>query len=137
MKQNAIVIEISGDMALVGVVRQSACGENCASCGAKCASERREARVEAFNRAAAEKGDKVVVYSSSKKLLGAAAMVYFVPVLFFVLGVIISGAAGLGEGAGALLSIAAFLLGMALAVVYNRKEKKNGKIRHIIVEILK
>lgn len=76
MTQIATVEKIlPGGMAEISVPRKSACGhdcEECAGCGVSGASVRAVAR----NDARAEVGQKVVVESSTKNLLGVMLLVY-------------------------------------------------------------
>ena len=77
MTQIATVEKIlPGGMAEISVPRKSACGhdcEECAGCGVSGASVRAVAR----NDARAEVGQKVVVESSTKNLLGVMLLVAF------------------------------------------------------------
>lgn len=86
MTQIATVERIlDGGFAEISVPRKSACGhdcEECAGCGMTGASIYARAR----NTPGAQPGDKVVVESSTKKLLGVVALVYLLPVVGFMLG---------------------------------------------------
>jgi len=81
MTQIATVEKIlPGGMAEISVPRKSACGhdcEECAGCGVSGASVRAVAR----NDARAEVGQKVVVESSTKNLLGVMLLVYLLPIV--------------------------------------------------------
>lgn len=83
MVQNGIVKQISKNTAEVEIQRSSACGEACASCGL-CPGQRTV--VSALNEAGAKIGDSVIIDMSGKKVLGAALLVYIVPVLMLFCG---------------------------------------------------
>ena len=138
MTQTATVVGLEPNgKAVIMVKRVSACGENCAHCAAKCADRSNELKVLADNAAGADVGDIVEVESSAKKILGFAALVYLVPVLLFVAGAVISALCGFSDGMSALVCVAAFLFGVTLAVVYNKKVASNKEICHTIVKIVK
>ena len=92
MTQIATVEKIlPGGMAEISVPRKSACGhdcEECAGCGVSGASVRAVAR----NDARAEVGQKVVVESSTKNLLGVMLLVYLLPIVLFLVGYFATGA---------------------------------------------
>ena len=59
----------------LSIMRESACGHDCSSCGGCSMSEKREVTVIANDPIGAHPGDSVIVESSSKRLLGIAALV--------------------------------------------------------------
>lgn len=83
MTQIATVEKIlPGGKAEISVPRKSACGhdcEECAGCGVSGASVRAVAR----NDIGAAVGQKVVVESSTKHLLGVMSLVYLLPIVLF------------------------------------------------------
>lgn len=79
-------------------------------------------------------GQKVVVESSSKKLLGLMLIVYMLPFALFLLGYFCTGAIH-SEGLRYLVAIAAFCLGMLPAVFYDRHMKKTGGVQFTIVRL--
>ncbi len=87
MKQIATVKSVSGDTAVVQVVRQGACGDNCSMCGI-CNNAVME--ITATCKIAVTEGDKVWLESDSKNVLGALSLIFFVPVALplaaFVIG---------------------------------------------------
>ena len=76
---------LPGGYAEISVPRKSACGHDCEEC-AGCGMTGAAIRARAKNNAEAQPGDKVVVESSTKKLLGVVALVYLLPVVGFLLG---------------------------------------------------
>ena len=76
----------------ISVPRKSACGhdcEECAGCGVTGAAVHARAR----NPIGAAPGQKVVVESSTKKMLRIVALVYLIPVALFFLGYLLALAA--------------------------------------------
>ena len=117
MQQLALVEKLNGDhTALVSVRRASACGHDCASCGA--CGETPVLSVTAQNPLGAGVGDLVRLETSSGGILGLTALTYLLPLLAFFLGyglgtLFFSGEAGRVACAGA--GFAAGLLAPILA----------------------
>ena len=117
----------------IEVQRQGACSHDCGKCGG-CGHPTERIRATAINRIGAETGDVVTIEGSSKQILGMAAVVYAIPlVLFFVLYGVCAGL-GLSEGPAACAGIIGFVIGILLAVGYNKKVKASGKIVFTIVK---
>ncbi|MGI5970155.1 MAG: SoxR reducing system RseC family protein [Oscillospiraceae bacterium] len=137
MTQIATVTEVlDNGRALLAVRREGACGHKCASCSVDCGAVGGVISVEAKNTVNARKGERVVVYSSTKKLLGAALLVYLVPVVLFIAAAALCTGYGLSAGVSSLISVAAFLLGVIIAVIYGKRERNSRKITYEIIEIL-
>ena len=83
----------------------------------------------------AHPGDSVIVESSSKRLLGIAALVYLLPILLFFFLYFLSGSLGFGEIQADVTAVAGFVLGIVVAVIYNRKEKKKGSVAFTVTSI--
>ena len=134
MTQIATVEKIlPGGMAEISVPRKSACGhdcEECAGCGVSGASVRAVAR----NDAHAEVGQKVVVESSTKNLLGVMLLVYLLPIVLFLVGYFATGALQ-SEGLRYTIAIAAFLVGIIPAILCDRRTKNNGKLTFTSVRL--
>ncbi|MDD6189826.1 MAG: SoxR reducing system RseC family protein [Clostridiales bacterium] len=136
MTQSAIVKRILGDgCAEVHVERISACGKSCASCGGSC-SEKNIISVRAVNLVRAKPGDRVVIESATSGVLGAAMLVYFVPILFFFSAYVISALLKLPEAARIVISVAAFMLGAACVYVINRYVRKDKPMEYTIVSVM-
>lgn len=86
MTQIATVRRVLGNGRVeIAVRRQSACGHDCENC-AGCGAEGGVIRTVAYDTIGVTEGDKVLVFSESRGVLGAAAMVYLLPLVFFFLG---------------------------------------------------
>jgi len=135
LTQSAIVSRILGDgYAQVDVERISACGKSCASCGGGCA-EKKIISVRARNAAMARPGDRVVIESTTGGVLGAALLVYMVPILFFFLAYVITALNRLPEVPAILISLAAFMLGAACVFAFNKYIRKDKEIEYTITMV--
>ncbi|MDR0249409.1 MAG: SoxR reducing system RseC family protein [Oscillospiraceae bacterium] len=122
MKREAIVVSLSGrDTAVVSVTRQSMCGETCGVCRG-CLHPLETIETEALNEIGALPGDRVEITSSSAQSLKIAALVYFVPLLLFIIGYIIHPLVG-----------ALALIGGFFAAFYtNRRIAASGGVKVVI-----
>lgn len=107
-------------MARVEITRSSACGDNCASCGL-CPG--RSATVEAENRQGAITGDTVIIDMADKKVLGAAFLVYIVPLIALIAGYFAANAVFGSEALGIIFGFALMLLTFALLMLADKRIK--------------
>ena len=140
MEQIAMVRAVRPDgMAQVAVQRETACGaaHSCADCaGCEKMMTRTENTVLAYNDAGAHLGDMVKVRSENANFFKTAAIVYLLPLVLAVVFYIAATAASLGgEGLRALCAGVGFVIGVLLAVVWDRHMKKVSGLRFHIVEI--
>ncbi|MBQ2830154.1 MAG: SoxR reducing system RseC family protein [Oscillospiraceae bacterium] len=117
----------------ISVPRKSACGHDCEEC-AGCGVSGAAVHAVAKNPIGAAVGQKVVVESSTKRLLGIMVVVYVLPFLLFFAGYFATPM--LAEGARYAVAIALFVLGVAPAVLYDRHLKKSGELSFVIVRPL-
>ncbi len=121
------------DYAVISVPRKSACGHDCEEC-AGCGVTGTAVEARAANPIGAEPGQKVVVQSDTQKMLGIVAMVYLIPVVLFLacyLGTMLlvsPSAAGIAGGVG-------FAAGIGIAVLYDRRLRRQGGLRFTIVRL--
>ena len=124
MEQTVRVRETFPDgTATVIHIRESACSGDCHKCSG-CGAAQETLLIRANNHIRAEVGDMVILTSESGPVLKAALVLYMVPMALFFLCYY------LGDrwlGRGILCSVAGFALGIALAVVYDRKVLKKRK----------
>lgn len=132
MNQTGIVEKTDGKVAVVRISRQSACGENCASCKGGCTPT--EQVVEAKNVPDAKVGDKVSLYMPSKTVLGAAAMVYVIPlgILIIAYGII---SMYLSELRSIVISCA--VMAVSYAVIAAICKKNKNKYQLVIEKIIR
>lgn len=119
MKQRGTVDAVSGRIAVISVVRESACSGDCHKC-AGCGAVSQTLQIRAKNPIGATKGDKVYVESSTGLVLWAAVLVYLVPILGFFAGYVL----GFHWNAIPLWSVIGFVLGWIPALWYNAYVKK-------------
>ena len=109
-------------------LRQSACSGDCHKCSG-CGAAQETIEFIAENPIGAETGDFVNVESATGPVLKAAAVLYMVPMLLFFGGYL------LGDqlwGRGGLVGGLAFILGIGLAVVYDRLVVKKEDTGYVI-----
>lgn len=132
MKQKVMVLSTSGNMARVSYRRPTACHGDCSKCAGGCGSmaAKEEIIVLAENLIGAKTGDSVYIEGETKKVAWAIVLVYVIPVVLFLAGYFL----GQQWGYGNLIGVLGFFLGLALAVLESRRQKKRGQeIRYQIV----
>lgn len=118
MEQLVRVVKTNDDgTAQVIHVRESACSGDCHKCSG-CGAVQQKLLLVARNPIGAKPGEMVTVQASSGPVLAAAAMLYMLPVVLFFLGYL---AGTLLWQQGGLTGCVAFALGIAAAVVYDRR----------------
>lgn len=131
MTQIATVEKIlPGGFVEISVPRKSACGhdcEECAGCGMTGAAIHARAKAPVGVRP----GQKVVVESATRKILGVVALVYLLPVVGFLLGYFLS--EGLAEGVRYAIAIGAAALAFLPSVAYDRHAKKTEALTYTVV----
>lgn len=122
MRQNGVVTRLlDKGRAEVSVARGTACGGHCAACDA-CVYESR-LLVEAENAICAQPGERVILESETRRVLGAAVLVYLTPLALFFLGYAIGAALDLKQGLCIGLSLLGAVAGSGLAVLLGRRRK--------------
>jgi len=117
----------------ISVPRKSACGHDCEEC-AGCGVSGAAVRARASNPIGAHPGQKVVVESSTRKMLGIVSLVYLVPIVLFLLGYFLTGFLP-SEGTRYLIAGAGFLLGLVPAILYDRHLRRQGGLSFTIVRL--
>ncbi len=108
--------------------RLSACSGDCHKC-AGCGAVKQTMLLKARNPIGAKPGDLVVISSDSGPVLAGAAVLYLVPVLLFLAGYL---AGQLCWQQGAFAGVLGFLLGIGIAVIYDRRIVKKRKTVYTI-----
>lgn len=142
MEQIAVVKKLlNNGMAQVSVERGTACGaaHSCADCaGCEHVIIQSEKVVTAFNDVSARTGDIVRLRSDNAPFMKTAAIVYLLPL---VLALVVYGIASvtltLSEGPMLLFALLGFVIGIFIAVAWDRHMKKVGGLRFHIVEVKK
>ena len=128
MEQLVKVLSCSPDgTARVLHIRQSACSGDCHKCSG-CGAVQEKLVFTAQNPIGAKPGDVVTVQTQTGPVLAAAAVLYVLPLALFFLGCALGSLWGrmiLAGGVG-------FLLGIALAVCYDRLAAKKKTTQYTI-----
>lgn len=124
---------IDATHAEIAVMRESACGHDCGGC-IGCGGDARAIRAVARNYVKALPGDKVIVESSTRKIMRIVFIVYVVPFICFFAGYgAVSGFLRLGDGISGFCGALAFLIGLLPAWTYNRRVKASGSMQYDII----
>lgn len=141
MEQYGVVIENKGETAAVNLQRHLICGE-CGKCGIMGASKR-TMTIEAHNPIQAEEGQRVLVESEDRQVIFLAFMLYIVPLVGLVAGIIIwlqlAGAFGF-QGSQDLQAVAVgFILMAAIFTMirnWDRRVKDDPQYKPVITGFL-
>ena len=87
MEKIGEVIAVEGCLAEVLIKKESACSENCASCGMCDMSKVRKAKV--YNECGAAVGDTVEIYLESWKTVLLSFITFILPIIIFSLSFVI------------------------------------------------
>ena len=120
--------------AVISVPRKSACGHDCeerAGCGVTGSA----VKAKAANPIGARPGEKVVVESSTQKMLRIVALVYATPVVMFLLGYLGAFFLGVPVAVQYTAAIVGFISGIAAAICYDRRLKAKGGLSFTIVRL--
>lgn len=125
MTQNVTVLSTQGCYARVIHNRPTACHGDCDHCAGGCGAmaAKENLVVEAENLIGAQPGDRVVIQGATKKVAVAIALVYVVPVVLFFVGYFLTQA---WNGPAELVAVLSFLMGLGLAVLVSRWQRKKG-----------
>lgn len=116
----------------ISVPRKSACGHDCEEC-AGCGMTGAAIHARARDPIGVEPGDKVVVQSETKRLLGVVALVYLLPVIAFLLGYFLSD--GLAEKVRYCIAIAAAIAAFIPSIFYDRYAKRHEVLTYTVVRL--
>ena len=91
--------------------------------------------VKALNTVGARPGQKVVVESDTKKMLKIVSFVYLIPVILFLAGYLIMLACNTSVAVQYTAAVAGAVLGILLAIWYDRRVKARGGLSFTIVRV--
>lgn len=94
MEKFGVVIQSDDEFATLNVGRSASCGDKCATCSSHC--EVPTIQVKVKNELSVHPGDTVQIGMSSGQLIGSTFVMYTIPLIFFVLGIVI-GVMGLSK----------------------------------------
>ena len=119
MTGKGLVVFVSGTEAKVQISKSSACGHDCASCGA-CNNPTYEITVS--NPVGAKKGDRVEIETKTSSVLGVSFLLYILPVFILIISALMCDSLNLGY-----YSILVF--GVLLSLWYGAIKTLNKKIK--------
>lgn len=88
MQQRGYVSRADDKEARVIIRRESACGDNCGSCGGGC-DDSKSITLDIENTLSAKVGDYVIIESKSSTILKSAFIAYIMPLIFMIIGVLV------------------------------------------------
>ena len=135
MTQIATVEKIlPGGFVEISVPRKSACGHDCEEC-AGCGMTGAAIHARAKDPVGVRPGQKVVVESDTKKMLKIVSFVYLIPVILFLAGYLIMLACSTSVAVQYTAAVAGAVLGILLAIWYDRRVKARGGLSFTIVRV--
>ena len=127
MRQRGTVESVCGNVAVVSVLRESACSGDCHKCSG-CGAVKQTLQIRAVNTIGARIGDRVYMESSTATVLWAAVFVYLMPIVSFFAGYFL----GVQLDIPGLIAAVGFLLGWIPAVCYNAYVKKRPPVYNLV-----
>ncbi len=131
MREKGKVVEMADFIAKISLEPSEAC-KDCPSCNF-CRPSGSTRIIEVENRIGAQVGDEVFIEISHKKSLIAILLLFGVPVLLGLIGLVVG--AHYSEGYSVFLGISGFVLGLILAKVINNIFRRTHKLSPHIVEV--
>ena len=129
MQQLVKILSCNTDgTAKVMLVRQSACSGDCHKCSG-CGAVEQKMLLTAQNPIGAKPGELVNIESASGPVLRGAAILYLLPLVLFILAYLW----GMQWRLGGLTGLAAFLLGIGVAIAYDRLVARKEKTVYTII----
>lgn len=132
MKQTGIVFELNDDKAKIIVTRLAACGSSCESCSAHCGENKQE-YINVKNDIGLKIGDRVEITTDSKAVLKYISLVYGLPLIFLISGVVIGMLLNLKE----MYSLLVGFVFMIVSFIFIKTiDNKNGSNHGFIIKKL-
>ncbi len=142
IEEHGKVVEVKAGTVIVKTKKSVSC-ESCASKEACFSSDEEDMIVEADNPVGATVGDEVLFDVAASTILKAGALVYLVPLIFFIVGVVLGQVFGpdyfpdidtdlVSAGLGFLFLLAAFVF----IRIYARRAEDNKGFRPTVTKII-
>lgn len=132
MKQTGIVFELNDDKAKLIVTRLAACGSSCESCSAHCGENKQE-YINVKNDLGLKIGDRVEITTDSKAVLKYISLVYGLPLIFLISGVVIGMLLNLKEMYSLLVGFVFMIISF---IIVKTVDNKNGSNHGMIIRKL-
>ena len=133
MWEEGIVIAVKGTKLKLRIKSNPACG-HCRMC---VTSQQAMMITEAENSVGAKVGDKVLLKTPGTWLLKAAFLIYVVPVLSLIMGLVVGITVTGSEMIGGLMGLGCLMLCFTLMHLYDKKVRANDSLRLRILRIVK
>lgn len=114
MQRDGVVINTKRDRATINLRRHSACGD-CGAC--HMGEENMNVQVEAYNNLDAKVGDFVTIDMETPNVLKASYIAYGIPLLFLIIGVVITQAIGKRMGLNIDLELVSLIVGVIMMFI--------------------
>lgn len=134
MEQIGIVKEIENEKAVIFVRRGSSCGENCAHCSSSC--EVPGVMIKLNNDIGAKKGDAVEISTKAKTIFKYTMMLYGIPMLFFIVGIIIGSFIFESEIRSIMIGLVGLFISFFILKIIDKKVFLNKESKLVINRIL-
>lgn len=142
MEQYGVITETRGDTASVNLQRHLICGE-CGKCGILSGADKRNITVEALNPIQAEKDQRVVIESDDRQVIFIAFMLYIVPLIGLVFGILVWPQIAASYGFQGGQELQAVGIGLALMIMiyvqirkWDKRVKDDVKYKPVITGLL-
>lgn len=137
MEKSGFVVEVKGDIAHISVLRPSECGDKCSNCSGSCNEQ--SMVVQVSNTLSAQVGDQVALSMQSAHLIKLSFLLYTVPLIAFVLGVLIGYSQATAHGiSGDFVALGAGFASMLIAYFgINFWLRHNAKTSETILTMVK
>jgi sigma-E factor negative regulatory protein RseC len=142
MEEHGVVVENKGATVLIKTERKSAC-ESCSSSKSCHSISETEMLIEADNPVGADVGDMVVYEIGAGSVIKAGMLLYLVPLLSFILGVVVGESASerffaehnpdLVDGLSGVLFLGAAFIGLKL---YGRRLERDKAYRPHVLKVV-
>lgn len=120
------VLSTNGNKAFVSLVRTSACGGNCKACGGGC--ETVAHTIEVMNSIDAKAGELVEVIMDDSLGLKASVILYAIPFLGFIIGILLGYVLKLSELKSFFLGVLGIAISYLCIYFIDAKNKHTNKI---------
>ncbi len=132
MKNNGVISEINGKKAKIKVLRESACGGNCASCsGCELKNHFIDADIEKEFNFTPKVGDKVLITMDDKLFYTYAIFGYGIFVLFLIVGAVLGWSLYKNENSALIGSALGIVVAFALVKLIFKNKKTGLKVTKI------
>lgn len=147
IEQNAYVLKVEGQIALVEAQRQSSCGKCNAKkgCGTGLLEDsigRKSMQIQAINQCQAEPGDEVIVAIPENGFVKSAFFTYLLPLLFMLAGALLAQQfiTEVSETMSDVMALVGAVIGFITALLvlksYSKRVEKDKQLHPVVIRKL-